>query len=103
LGVVRLGLDCDFDRLEHLANYDGLLRQILGVNPVQAAHEKPFHHKTLADNVCQVDEELLSQINAIVVQAGRPLFKKKATGRMSRFRPRWTRMCWRPTCIFQRI
>ena len=31
LGVVRLGLDCDYDRLEHLANYDSLLRQILGV------------------------------------------------------------------------
>ena len=26
LGIVRLALDCDYDRLEHLANYDGLLR-----------------------------------------------------------------------------
>jgi hypothetical protein len=77
LGIVRLGLDCDYDRLEHLANYDALLRQILGLSPVRAAHEKPFHHKTLADNVCLVDEALLSQLNAIVVQAGRPLFKKK--------------------------
>lgn len=80
LGVVRLGLDCDYDRLEYLANYDGLLRQILGLNPVLATHEKPFHHKTLADNVCQVDEELLSQINGLLVQAGRPLFKKKDDG-----------------------
>ena len=80
LGVVRLGLDCDYDRLEHLANYDALLRQILGVSPVREAHEKPFHHKTLADNAGLVDAELLSQINAIVVQAGRPLFKKKAGG-----------------------
>ncbi len=77
LGVVRLGLDCDYDRLEYLANYDGLLRQILGLNPVRAEHEKAFHHKTIADNVCHVDAELLSQINTIVVQAGRPLFKKK--------------------------
>jgi transposase, IS5 family len=80
LGVVRLGLDCDYDRLEHLANYDGLLRQILGLSPVRAAHEKPFHHKTLADNAGLVDEELLSQINAAVVQVGRPLFKKKEGG-----------------------
>jgi IS5 family transposase len=80
LGVVRLGLDCDYDRLEHLANYDALLRQILGLSAVRAAHEKPFHHKTLADNAGLVDEELLSQINAVVVQAGRPLFKKKADG-----------------------
>lgn len=31
LGVVRLGLDADWDRMEHLANYDLLLRQMLGV------------------------------------------------------------------------
>ena len=31
LGVVRLTLDADWDRMEHLANYDSLLRQMLGV------------------------------------------------------------------------
>lgn len=77
LGVVRLGLDCDYDRLEYLANYDGLLRQILGLSPVRAAYEKPFHHKTLSQNVALVDEALLAEINAIVAQAGRGVFKKK--------------------------
>lgn len=43
---------------------------------MRAAHEKPFHYKTLSENVCHLDEELLGQINAIVVAAGRPLFKK---------------------------
>lgn len=76
LGVVRLGLDCDYDRLEDMANHHGLLRQILGLAAVRTEEEKPFHHKTLSENVCHVDAELLSQINAIVVQAGRPLFKK---------------------------
>jgi len=80
LGVVRLGLDCDYDRLEHLANYDGLLRQILGLQPVLCGEEKPFHYKTLSENVCHVDEELLGQINALVVQAGRAAFKKKEGG-----------------------
>jgi hypothetical protein len=80
LGVVRLGLDCDYDRLEHLANYDGLLRQILGLHPVLSEGEKPFHYKTLSENVCHVDEELLGQINALVVQAGRVAFKKKENG-----------------------
>lgn len=77
LGIVRLALDCDYDRLEYLANYDGLLRQILGLNPVLGDQEKPFHYKTLSENVCHVDEELLQQINAVVVQAGRAVFKKK--------------------------
>jgi IS5 family transposase len=80
LGVVRLGLDCDYDRLEHLANYDSLLRQILGLSPVQSPNEKPFHYKTLSENVCHVDEQLLQQINAIVAQAGRAVFKKKEDG-----------------------
>jgi IS5 family transposase len=80
LGVVRLGLDCNYDRLEHLANYDCLIRQILGLSPVRAPEEKPFHYKTLSENVCQVDEPLLQQINAIVVQAGRAVFKKKENG-----------------------
>jgi IS5 family transposase len=77
LGIVRLALDCDYDRLEHLANYDSLLRQILGLNPLLGDEEKRFHYKTLSQNVCYVDEELLRQINALVVQAGRPVFKKK--------------------------
>jgi len=80
LGIVRLALDCDYDRLEYLANYDSLLRQILGLNPTLSDAEKPFHYKTLSENVCHVDEELLQQINALVVQAGRAAFKKKGNG-----------------------
>ena len=80
LGIVRLALDCDYDRLEYLANYDSLLRQILGLNPTLSDAEKPFHYKTLSENVCHVDEELLQQINALVVQAGRAAFKKKENG-----------------------
>ncbi len=80
LGVVRLALDCDYDRLEHLANYDGLLRQILGLSPMLSDQEKAFHYKTLSENVCHVDEELLREINALVVQAGRAAFKKKENG-----------------------
>lgn len=30
--VVRLTLDCNFDRLEHIANYDSLVRQLLGIS-----------------------------------------------------------------------
>ena len=79
LGVVRLGLDCDYDRLEDLANHHTLLRQILGVPPVPAAEDKPFHHKTLSENVCHLDEQLLAEINGLIAQAGRGVFKKKET------------------------
>ena len=78
LGVVRLGLDADWDRLEHLANYDSLLRQMLGVAETPwAADAKRFHRQTLRDNVALVDEALLQEINALVAAHGRAVFKKK--------------------------
>ena len=77
LGVVRLGLNCDYDRLEDLANHHGLIRPILGLPAVAGPDEKPFHHKTLSQNICHVDEALLHEINTLVAQAGRAVFKKK--------------------------
>lgn len=76
LGVTRLGLDCDYDRLEYLANFDSLLRELLGIPPTSDGG-RSFHRKTLSQNACLVDAELLAQINAIVVAQGREEFKKK--------------------------
>lgn len=79
LGVVRLGLAADWDRLEHLANYDTLLRQMLGVAETPwAADAKRFARQTLRDNVALVDEALLQEINALVAAHGRAVFKKKS-------------------------
>jgi len=78
LGVVRLGLDADWDRLEHVANYDTLVRQMLGVAATPwGAEAKVFAHQTLRDNVALLDEALLREINARVAAAGREVFKKK--------------------------
>jgi len=79
LGVVRLGLDANYDRLEHVANYDTLLRQMLGVAQTPWGQgAKVFNHQTLRDNVALVDDALLREINALVAAAGRPVFAKKA-------------------------
>jgi hypothetical protein len=78
LGVVRLGLDADWDRMEDLANHHCLLRQMLGLPAAPWAEEaKAFHHQTLRDNVALLDEELLREINARVAAAGREVFAKK--------------------------
>jgi IS5 family transposase len=78
LGVVRLGLDADWDRMEHVANYDTLVRQMLGVPATPWGEEaKVFGHQTLRDNVALLDEELLQQINARIAAAGREVFAKK--------------------------
>lgn len=78
LGVVRLGLNSNWDRLEHMANFDTLLRQMLGVeqNP-WGTEAKLFNHQTLRDNVALVDAPLLHQINALVAASGREVFRKK--------------------------
>lgn len=79
LGVVRLGLDADWDRLEHIANYDALVRQMLGVPAAPWGEEdKRFGHQTLRDNVALLDAELLQHINARIAAAGREVFAKKA-------------------------
>jgi transposase, IS5 family len=78
LGVVRLGLDVDWDRLEHIANYDSLVRQMLGLPATPwGANAKTFAHQTLRDNVALLEAELLKEINAQVVAAGREVFAKK--------------------------
>jgi transposase, IS5 family len=78
LGVVRLGLDADWDRLEHIANYDSLVRQMLGLPATPwGAAAKTFAHQTLRDNVALLDAELLKEINALVAAAGREVFAKK--------------------------
>lgn len=77
LGVVRLTLNCDYDRLEHIANHDGLVRQIMGLPIFGVDPEKPmFHHKTISDNICHIDEACLAEINALVVEYGLPELKK---------------------------
>jgi hypothetical protein len=79
LGVVRLGLDADWDRLEDMANHHLLVRQMLGVPATPWGEDaKIFGHQTLRDNVALLDDQLLQQINARIAAAGREVFAKKA-------------------------
>jgi len=77
LGVVRLGLDANYDRLEDFANHHTLIRQFLGVpaSPF-GTDDRRFGHQTLRDNVALLDEDTLREINARVAAAGREVFKK---------------------------
>ena len=74
-GVVRLTLDVNYDRLHYIANFDSLVRQLLG----QPAYDMDFEFalSTLKDNVPLLSEELLEQINAIVAKHGHAQIKKK--------------------------
>lgn len=81
LATLKLGLNCDFDRLQELANHHDLLRQMLG----HSGWEDPHHYKlqTLVDNVSQLKPEVLADINQVVVEAGHVLLKKKPCDELS--------------------
>lgn len=78
LAVVRHTLDTNWDRLEHVANYDILTRQILGVHVCEfGAEQIEFSYQTIVDNVSLLDEALLQKINLIVGEYGHNMLKKK--------------------------
>ena len=75
LGTLRLGLNCDYDRLHDLANEHKTIRAMLGHGSWQ--DEYLYGLQTLRDNVVLLTEEMLEEINVIVVKAGHSLVKKK--------------------------
>ncbi len=78
LGVMKQALNCDYDRLTHMANYDKLLRQMLGHGGWREEAEPEYHVQTILDNVSLLSEELLGKINAVVVEHGHAKLTKKA-------------------------
>jgi len=79
MGVLRLNLNCDYDRLHNLVNNHKTIRQILGHGVVDDRHD--YYLQTLKDNVSLLTPEMLDQINQVVVNAGHELSKKKRTRR----------------------
>lgn len=75
LGVLRLGLNADFDRIHELANQHSTLRQMLGHGDWSDKTE--YKAQTLKDNLRLFTPELLDRINQAVVDAGHVLVKKK--------------------------
>lgn len=75
LAVLRLDLNCDYDRLQSLANNYKTLREMLG----HGALEENYYYElqTLKDNVRLLTPEVLAEINQVVVESGHKLVKKK--------------------------
>ena len=75
-GSIRLGRDIDYDHLQHIANYDLLVREMIGISNF-GENLKKFPLQTLKDNVSLLDDETINQINEIVVKAGHGLLPNK--------------------------
>ncbi len=74
LGVVRLGLNADYDRIHDLVNQHGTLRQMLGHG--DWSDKTQYKLQTLKDNLRLFTPEILDRINQEVVKAGHVLVKK---------------------------
>jgi transposase, IS5 family len=74
LGVLRLGLNADYDRIQELANQHSTLRKMLGHGDWTDTTE--YKLQTLKDNLRLFTPELLDRINQEVVGAGHWLVKK---------------------------
>jgi len=78
LAVVRHATGTNWDRLHLMANYDILVRSIMGIRGNNfEMKEFEIEYQNIIDNLSLIDEDLLYQINAIVVEAGHQLLKKK--------------------------
>lgn len=74
LGVLRQGLNADYDRIHELANQHNTLRLMLGHSDWGDDYE--YNHQTLKDNLRLFTPEILERINLEVIQAGHALVKK---------------------------
>jgi hypothetical protein len=74
LGVLRLGLNADYDRIQELANQHSTLRQMLGHS--DWADETYYELQTLKDNLRLFTPQILDRINQEVVRAGHQALKK---------------------------
>ena len=77
LSQVKLCMNISYEELHHGANYDSLLRGILGVLPSDFSSGKSYEYQNIYDNISPISEEMLKEINEILIKVGHEIFKKK--------------------------
>ncbi|NYZ64915.1 ISNCY family transposase, partial [Endozoicomonas sp. SM1973] len=75
MGVLRINLNCDYDRLHELVNQHRTIRAMLG-HGVNWEDLTEYHLQTIKDNVSLLTPEILDKINTVVVETGHKLLKK---------------------------
>jgi hypothetical protein len=77
LSQVRLCQNISYDDLHHVANFDILVRQIMGVESEYGAKKQEFGYQRIIDNVGLLSDEAVKELNAVIVEFGHEVFKKK--------------------------
>jgi hypothetical protein len=81
LAQLRLSKGLSYDELHTQANYNKLVRQVMGVARLPGFDEVTFPYQTIVDNVGLLDDAMLKQINDVIVSFGHgEVFKKKRNG-----------------------
>jgi transposase, IS5 family len=78
LGVLRLGLNADSDRIQELANEHNTLRKMLVHS--DWADENSYNLQTLKDNLRLFTPEILDRLNRVIVRAEHQTLKKAGRG-----------------------
>jgi hypothetical protein len=84
LGSLRLSCNCDFDKLQELANNHITLRQMLGHGILD--FNSRYTRQCLNDNLKWLTTELLDKINILVVERGMKLLDKESIKKKSHTR-----------------
>jgi len=77
LSQVRLCQNISYDELHYLSNHDSLVRQLMGVENTFGYQKYQFSYQNIIDNVTLLDDETVKKINAVIVEFGHEVFKKK--------------------------
>jgi len=77
LSQVRLCQNISYDELHHIANYDSLIRQILGIESGFGYEKYKFEYQNIIDNVSLLDDDTVRELNQVIVEFGHEVFKKK--------------------------
>jgi IS5 family transposase len=76
MGVLRLNLNWDYDRLLEMVNHHRIIREMLG-HHFYDDNVEPYKLQTLKDNVSLLTTDVIDQINQVVVKSGHKALKKR--------------------------
>ena len=77
LGVMRQGLNANYDRMHYLANADMPMRTVMGIETESSLNKKEYGLTTIKDNLALMDEDIIASVNDLVIDYGHSILKKK--------------------------
>jgi len=77
LSQVRLCQNTSYEELNHIANHDSLIRQLMGVESGFGYEKHKFGYQNIIDNVSLLDDQTVRELNQVIVEFGHGVFKKK--------------------------